>query len=131
MIKILVDYNIIGHSALLLFEIRRSGWSDLKLLEMLNFNDVGLASDASDREVWRFAQENEMILLTANRNMDGEDSLEQTIRRECNENSLPVVTISQPDRLMEKSYREICAVKLIEVVLYLENFQGVGRLYIP
>ncbi len=33
--------------------------------------------DASDRLVWRYAQENQMMILTANRNMKGEDSLEQ------------------------------------------------------
>jgi predicted nuclease of predicted toxin-antitoxin system len=35
---------------------------------------------ASDRLVWRYAQENQMMILTANRNMKGEDSLEQVMR---------------------------------------------------
>lgn len=131
MTEILVDHDIEGHAALLLFELRQSGWADLNVLKILTFSEVGLAFNASDREVWQFAQENKMLLLTGNRNMDGDYSLEKTIRSEIAENSLPVLTISQPDRIMEKSYREICAVKLIEIVLYLENFRGVGRLYIP
>ncbi len=32
--------------------------------------------------VWRFTQEKGMILLTDNRNMEGQNSLEQTIREE-------------------------------------------------
>ena len=131
MTEILVDHDIEGNAALLLFELRQSGWTDLNILEILTFSEIGLAFNASDREVWQFAQENKMLLMTGNRNMDGEDSLEKTIRRENTENSLPVITISQPDRLIEKNYREICAVKLVEIVLYLENFRGVGRLYIP
>ncbi|MEL6260616.1 MAG: DUF5615 family PIN-like protein [Cyanobacteria bacterium J06626_6] len=42
-----------------------------------NFADVGLPMDSSDRIVWKFAQTNRMILITANRDMKGDDSLEQ------------------------------------------------------
>jgi len=131
MIKILVDHNIEGQAALLLSSLRVDGWTNLDVLEILTFSEVGLLFDSSDQKVWRFAQANEMILLTTNRNMDGEDSLEQTIRRENTENSLPVVTLSQADRLFDKTYRDICSIRLVEIVLYLENFRGVGRLYIP
>jgi hypothetical protein len=41
-----------------------------------------------------FAQAQKMILLTANRNMEGDDSLEQTIRNENTLISLPVLTIA-------------------------------------
>ncbi len=44
--------------------------------------EVGLSIDTSDRILWRFAQSNQMIILTANRNMKGKDSLEQVIREE-------------------------------------------------
>lgn len=100
-------------------------------MEILTFSEVGLPFDSSDRKVWQFAQTNEMILLTTNRNMDGADSLEQTIRRENKETSLPVVTISQADHLFDKTYRDVCSIRLVEIVLYLENFRGAGRLYIP
>jgi predicted nuclease of predicted toxin-antitoxin system len=38
--------------------------------------DVGLPDNSTDREVWRFAQANQMLLLTNNRNMEGVDTLE-------------------------------------------------------
>ncbi len=42
------------------------------------FHEVELAINSSDRAVWKFAQESQMILLTANRRMKGTESLEQT-----------------------------------------------------
>jgi hypothetical protein len=42
----------------------------------MTFEGIGLAADSDDRVVWRFAQTNAMLLLTANRNAKGEDSLE-------------------------------------------------------
>lgn len=59
---------------------------------------MGLPEDSSDRIVWRYAQENQMMILTANRNMKGEDSLEQVMREENTESSFPVVTIGNLDR---------------------------------
>jgi hypothetical protein len=50
-----------------------------------------LAVNSDDRAVWRCAQANEMILLTANRSMKGKDSLEQVMREENTPTSLPVV----------------------------------------
>jgi hypothetical protein len=38
---------------------------------------MDLSIDSDDRTVWRLAQKNQMILLTANRSMKGKDSLEQ------------------------------------------------------
>ncbi len=72
-----------------------------------------------------------MLLLTNNRNMEGEDSLEQTLREEVTDGSLPVITVSDRDRMAERAYRESCAEKLIEIIVYLGDYKGVGRLYIP
>jgi len=58
-------------------------------------------------------------------------SLEQTIREENTATSLPVITVGSPNRLDEKSYREACGVRLVEVAVDLENYRGAGRIYIP
>jgi len=107
------------------------GWLKLLNIPMLTFTDVGLRIDSSDRDVWRFAQEHHLILLTGNRNQAGEDSLEQTIRDENTSTSLPVVTVSVVDRLKERVYREQCAERLAEIILDIENNLGLGRIYIP
>ncbi|KPQ38632.1 MAG: hypothetical protein HLUCCO16_12020 [Phormidium sp. OSCR] len=63
------------------------------------FEEVGLSIDSTDRVVWRVAQKKQMILLTANRSMKDEDSLEQVMREENTQSSLPVVTIGNADRV--------------------------------
>ena len=107
------------------------GWLKLLEIPMLTFSDVGLLINSSDRSVWRFAQEKQLILLTGNRNSEGEDSLEQTIRNENTPSSLPVVTVSMVSRMEERAYREQCAERLVEIVLNIENYLGIGRVYIP
>jgi len=107
------------------------GWPELLSIRMVTFAEVGLSDDSSDRVVWRFAQKNGMVLLTANRQMKGEDSLEQTIREESAMTSLPVLTVGNMYRLVETEYREQCVARLVEIVTYLENYMGTGRIFIP
>ncbi|BAY15153.1 hypothetical protein NIES21_09680 [Anabaenopsis circularis NIES-21] len=67
------------------------------------------STESSDRMVWLFAQEKQMILLTANRSMKGEDSLEQVIREESLPTSLPVITLANVDRIYRKKIsRTVC-----------------------
>jgi len=131
MIVVLVDHNIEGQAALLWSTLLTEGWLDLLPLRLVTFTDVNLAITSNDREIWQFAQAHTMLLLTANRNMGGVDSLEQTIREENQATSLPVMTIGNPDRIVEKTYREQCATRLAEIGLYLDNDRGAGRLFIP
>lgn len=107
------------------------GWLDTLPIRFVSFDEVQLPITSSDRVVWRFAQENQMILLTANRSMKDEDSLEQVLREECLPTSLPVVTIANVDRIVEREYREQCVDRLIEIALYIENYLGVSRLFVP
>ncbi len=72
-----------------------------------------------------------MVLLTANRNMNEADSLEHTIREENTPTSLPVLTIGNPNRLSQRRYREEIALRLAEIAMALDNYLGMGRLYIP
>jgi hypothetical protein len=129
--KVLLDHHMKKQGILLWATMGSEGWLRLLDIPMLTFDDVGLASDSSDREVWRFAQENKLILLTGNRNREGEESLEQTIRDENTPTSLPVVTVGAVSRMEERLYREQCAERLVEIVLNIENYLGIGRIYIP
>ncbi|MBP8002884.1 MAG: DUF5615 family PIN-like protein, partial [Chloroflexi bacterium] len=95
------------------------------------FARVGLATNATDRAVWRFAQAHQMILLTNNRNMKGSHSLEMTLREENGLDSLPILTIGNVDRLAERAYREQCADAIVETILFIANHKGRGRVYIP
>ncbi len=131
MITILSDHDIEGHAYSLIGVLGAEGWLDMVDLRLMTFTEAGLPFDSPDRAVWRFAQENGMILLTNNRNMDGEDSLEQTLREENTPTSLPIVTIANVGRFSERHYRDRCAFQLLEVVLELNKHLGRSRVYIP
>ena len=97
----LVDHNLGGHAEILLGNIANQGWLELLPIHFVSFKEMNLPIDSSDRVVWKIAQANQMILLTANRSMKGEDSLEQVLREENRLDSLPVITIGDPDRFLE------------------------------
>jgi len=112
--------------------IVKQGWLNWEEINFITFAEMKLPIESNDRIVWRLAQSNQMILLTANRSSKGEDSLEQVLREENTPTSLPVLTIGNSDRLLyEASYRESCVDRLMEIVLDIENYKGVTRLFIP
>lgn len=127
----LVDYNLDGYALVFLGILTKHGWLEFLSIRFVTFREAGLLIDASDRVDWHYAQTNQMILLTANRNMKGKDSLEQVIRKENTTGSLPVVTMGNLNRLDEFDYREQCVERLIEIVLEIESYMGVGRLFLP
>jgi hypothetical protein len=128
----LVDHNFKGHARILLGSIASQGWLSFVPIRFVMFEEVGLSIDSNDRVVWRVAQENQMILLTANRSMKDEDSLEQVMREENTQNSLPVVTIGNADRVLnDSSYRERCVDRIVEIAIYTVNYMGARRVFIP
>lgn len=90
-----------------------------------------MSYDSTDRAVWRFAQENRMLLLTDSRNMVGADSSEHTIRNENRANSLPLTTLSRADRVVEQAWRERCATHVPDIILELDKYLDTGRVFIP
>jgi hypothetical protein len=95
------------------------------------FHEVGLPLNSTDREVWRYAQAHQLVLMTGNRRTKGEHSLEQVIREENTPTALPVITVAQVNRLDERGYRERCSSRLIEIMLDIDRYVGVGRIFIP
>ncbi len=89
-IRFLSDHDIEGYAQLLWGTLASVGWLALMRLELTTFHEIGLPVNSNDREVWRFAQANGMILITNNRNMKDETSLEYTIREENQLNSVLV-----------------------------------------
>jgi hypothetical protein len=84
------------------------------------------------RPMLKSGKERDIVLITGNRNAQGADSLEMTIRHHVESHHLPVFTISDPGRLMrDRYYAEEVAASLIEHLERLENLRGAGRLYLP
>ena len=128
----LIDHNLKGHALVFLGAIATQGWLDIVPMQFVTFAEMDLSINSDDRTVWRLAQENQMILLTANRSMKGKDSLEQVMREENTSESVPVITVSNADRLLNDSeYRGRCVESLVEIVLDIDTYRGARRIFIP
>src|SRR6266478_3919273 len=97
-------------------------WRELRdhlVIQFLHFEQAGLDRTAKDDVVWRYCQQNGFYLLTANRNLEAEDSLEATIRREGMAQSLPVFTLADADRLFQSAaYLDKVAETLLDYLLH-------------
>jgi predicted nuclease of predicted toxin-antitoxin system len=129
--KILVDHNMIGQARLLFETLQQEGWAAFLGLEFVYFSDVELSPGTPDEELWQLAQRWEMLILTDNRNNEDETSLTAVIERDNTDSSLPVLTVSSVKRLKEASYRQAVAMRLADIVIYLDNYRGTGRIFIP
>jgi hypothetical protein len=110
-------------------------WSDLWLslgLRELIFRTLGLGENTPDADLWEFCQREGFLLITANRNHEGPDSLEEMIRTRNPPNSLPVLTVADADELLASGkYAERVAERLLDIVLSIDNYRGTGRLWLP
>jgi hypothetical protein len=62
MLTILVDYNIEGQARRLWDTILTEGWPDLIPMRMVTLAVVGLNGNTTDRDLWHFAQAQQMVL---------------------------------------------------------------------
>jgi len=132
---IVADVNIEGHVARLFDVMHIAGWEDFWRalgLVLETFADLELEAATADSVVWRTCQQEQLILITANRNNDGPDSLEATIQAENTADSLPVLTIGVADEIMVSSdYAKRVVVRLLEILDEIDLYRGTGRLYLP
>lgn len=133
--KIMADHDVEGHLEVLLRIWTSPLWNGLwKQLgcDVESFTRLGVASDMSDAKLWGLCQQRAIVLITGNRNAEGEDSLEATIRDRRTDGTLPVLTIGNAARILtDRSYAERVAERVLEHILDLESLRGVGRLYVP
>ena len=129
--QILIDHNIEGFAPLLLGVLAKEGWVELLQLRFIYFSETILPANSDDTTVWRYAQNAGMILLTSNRNRHDNTSLQATIERENHPSALPVITLSHPEHLWVSAYRLQVALKIAEIIIYLDHYRGTGRLFVP
>lgn len=132
---ILSDVNIEGHVHVLVTILESAAWQGvwaLLNLQVCTFRDLGLAPETPDVVVWQVCQQQEIILITANRNDDGPDSLEAAIRTMNVLQSLPVFTLADADQVLHsRPYAERVVERLLEYLLEIDHVRGTGRLYLP
>jgi hypothetical protein len=131
----MADNDIRGHMAILARALLSDDWREIWLslnLPIWSFADLSLTADASDAAVWHACQRDEVILITGNRNDDGDDSLQATIQTHHTRASLPVFTISEPKRVMRSpDYANRVVESLLQYLLDIDNVRGAGRLWLP
>lgn len=134
-IRLVADANIQGHIRRLVARMQADPWRDFwdfLDLHLLTFADLELALSDTDAVVWQRCQQHSALLLTNNRNDDGSDSLEATIRFLNTPQSLPVFTIGDADRtLTDHAYADQVIDRLFRYLLELDNVRGAGWLYLP
>jgi hypothetical protein len=132
---LVADANIQGQVDHLVTRMRADAWADFwQALELVlyRFDDIGLSASATDLEVWNVCQAKGLILITDNRNLDSEDSLEATIRRNNTPLSLPVFTIADMNQFRANSaYVDQVVEALYDYLVRLDEVRGTGRLYLP
>jgi hypothetical protein len=128
---ILLDNDLKGHGLFLEVAWRETGWSRLLPLEFKMLRDFGLPNNYPDQDIWRFAQQERLLLITNNRNREDETSLQATIERENTPASLPVLTVTNKELLVTSEYRQRVAHALAAILIYPEDYYGAGRVFVP
>ncbi len=132
---ILADNDVGGFLKSILLIWRSDAWRDLwddLGLSVQSFSTMGLSRESPDVLIWRTCQREQLVLITGNRNDDGPDSLESTIRVENQPDSLPVITLANLERLArDRLYAEMVAERLLERLIAIDDFRGTGRIYVP
>jgi hypothetical protein len=135
MTGIMADHNIEGHLVMLLRIWTSNEWESLwesLEIEVESFDRLGISYGTSDRDLWQMCQQRDIVLITANRNDEGPDSLESAIRDLNEPSSLPVLTIAAPELVLaSQDYAERVAIQVLEYLMELDNFCGTGRLFVP
>src|SRR5258708_39097359 len=95
---ILADINVDGHfhslvKSFLFGDEWSPFWHELDLI-VETFKTLGLQENTPDDLIWRLCQSQKLVLFTANRNKQGDDSLESVMLLESTLESLPVITVS-------------------------------------
>jgi hypothetical protein len=131
----MADHNVEGQVALLVRLLGEGSWAEFwaeLAVEVETFQALGLDPSTLDSTLWCLCQQRQAVLITANRNQQGPDSLEATIRLHNTPDSLPVLTLADATRIQRSAtYADRVAVQLLEYLFRIDRLRGTGRLYLP
>jgi len=130
-ITVLLDRDLDGEDKWFEAGMRETGWDRHLTISFKRFRDFGLPDNTTDQDVWRFVQQQGFLLITNNRNRDGDTSLQATLERENRIDSLPVITVSDKDSLKLSNYRQRVITTLVRIIIDLDYYRGGGRLFAP
>lgn len=133
--SVMADHDVEGQVKILLRVLMSDVWRDFWIdlgYQIESFESLGIATNTPDVHLWRLCQERDIVLITGNRNKEGIESLEATIEQLGTPESLPVLTIGEPNRIFSsREYAHQAAERLLEYLDGMENLRGTGRLFLP
>jgi hypothetical protein len=107
-----------------LSETWRELWIELDC-SLETFASLNLPRDATDAVVWEACQDQQVVLITGNRNAESPESLEATIRHLKRPDSLPVFTLASPKRILkDRAYANLVAERLLDYLLRVQDCRG-------
>ena len=130
-IAILIDRDLEGFDVFLTAGLHETGWDQLLRVTIKPLRDFGLPDNYPDPDIWRFMHQEELLLITNNRNSDDETALQATMLRENTPASLPVLTVFDKESLRAADYRQRVAQSLVKIIIDLDDFRGAGRIFLP
>ena len=132
---ILADVHMVPEVEDLVRAMQHEPWTEFWIhlgLSLLRFEDVALTPASTDQEIWKRCQEENLILVTNNRNRSADDSLEATIRLYKTLQSLPVFTIGNLARFRRsEDYAQRVLKQFYDYLLDIDRVRGAGRLFLP
>ena len=132
---LLADANCEGHVELLSKLLISKEWEELwkeTQLVIETFDSLKLDRKTPDKALWQKCQALELVLITQNRKDEGPESLGAAIRLLNQPDSLPVITLADGDEVFRsRAYAAHVVEDLMDYLLYMENFLGTGRLWVP
>lgn len=99
---IMADHDVEGQMQVLLRLLTSDEWHPLwaaLAVRVESFASLEMPADTSDAALWRVCQQQDILLITGNRNKAGAEALEAVIARENTPTSLPVLTLSVPPQV--------------------------------
>jgi hypothetical protein len=133
---LLMDVHVERHTRYLIRLLQKDDvwkeiWDGLHC-QLLTLGDCGLDLSAPDVLIWDCCQREQFVLVTANRNSAGPDSLGETIKNRNVPTSLPVLTLANLRRIQgDPSYAWRTSIMLLQYLEDIEDVRGAGRLYVP
>ncbi len=137
MLGLLADVNVQGHLSYLqrlLHALDLWGVLVEQGLQFATFSDLGLPRDLDDRSLWDYCQRAGWVLLTENRNQDGNDSLQATLADSWMWGHLPVLTLANKRRFeRDPEYARVVATDVAELLFGIsqKEYRDMPRIYVP
>ena len=103
-------------------------------IETATFRDLHLDPQIDDRSLWNLCQNGGWVLLTNNRNREGENSLQATLEDSWRPGRLPVLTLANKGRFEHHPpYAKQTAVEVAEVLFGIVHgdYRNEPRIYLP